>query len=339
MIQEHWNRIVPRVRKETKTRDYITFSDLGKPYLDRYFKMKGVEPTNDFDDRVLRIFDAGRVWEFIILRALTLAGILNQKQTYVEIPATTGRLRVMGFLDCTIGGFVNWEDAEKKIEQHLAEYKLSIDNEIVERKALGIIEGLRKQYPTGNIPEILVEVKSINSMAFWAHKNRDEQGNFLGYIHNKLQMFGYMKATGIKDGILLYQSKDDGVMEEMGLSLGNEEMSRLYNEDVETMSGFYLTNTQPPKEDDIVWNDKKKMYEANWRIERSPYLTLITGLEKEKWIEKTNKEVNALNLEYKWKLRAIEMGLDIKGMETPEVKKLVMAKDRLAKKLSMSEVK
>lgn len=337
MIQEHWNRIVPRVGKEVKQRDYISFSDLGKPYLDRYYKMNGVEPTNDYDERVLRIFDAGRVWEFIFMRAMTLAGILNQQQKYIEIPATEDRLLVMGYLDATIGGFVDYTMAQETIQKHLSEFKLSLDDQIIERKAMSILEGLQKDYPNGNIPEILTEFKSINSMAFWAHKNRDDKGKFLGYPHNKLQHYGYMKGSGIERGLLVYLSKDDGMIEELAMTLGNPEMEKLFNEDVKMMSYYYLNKITPPKEEDIVWNEQKKCYETNWKIERSPYCDLITGMEKEKWIEQTNKAVNAMNLDLKWKNRAVEMGLSIEGMETPEIKKMVMAKDRLAKKLSMSE--
>lgn len=333
MIATHWNRTVKREERPAKARDYISFSDIGKPYLDRYFKMKGIEPTNKFDDRVLRIFDAGNVMEFIVLRALTMAGLLNKKQEYVEIPASDKALKQMGFLDCTIGGFVDWTLAQETIERHLAEYKLNLDDQLIEKKAISIIEGLSKDFKSGHVPEMLVEVKSINSMAFWAHKNRDDQGNFLGYPHNKLQMYGYMKATGIERGLLTYISKDDFVLEEIAIVLGDKSMEEIYNKDIEEMTEFYRKDIQPPKEEDIVWNERKMQYEVNWRLNRSSYLTMITGLEKEEWEEQAKKKASELNLEMKWRNQAKEHGFDVEGLTTAEIKKMCMARNRELNKL------
>jgi hypothetical protein len=336
MIQAYWNKTVNKTYPP-KLRDYITFSDLGKSYLDRYYKMNAEPITNEFDDRTLRIFDAGRVMEFIVLRALTMAGILNQKQEYVEIPATSSQLKVMGYLDCTIGGFTDWDKAKEIITRHLAEYKLNLDDQLLEQKAINIIEGLREQYPKGIEEEILVEVKSINSMAFWAHKNRDEQGNFLGYDHNKLQLYGYMKAKNLKKGILLYISKDDFVIEEINLVLGDEKMEKLFNEDVATMTKYYKNKEIPPKEEDVVWNDQKKQYEVNWRIERSPYLTKITTLAKEVWLEVTEDKVRELNLEQKWRDQAKEHGFDVTGLTTEQIKKMCMARNREINKMKLEK--
>lgn len=332
MIQQHWNKIV-RVDYPPKVRDYITFGDLGKSYLDRYYKMKGEPITNPYEDRVLRIFDAGKTWEFQVLRVLTLAGLLNTKQQKVNISETQTSLPIYGFLDCTIGGFIDYEDAMQKITKYLQEYSLDIKDQIWEQKAISIIEGLKQDYPNGQIPQMLVEVKSINSMAFWAHKNRDEQGNFLGYPHNKLQLYGYMKATGIEKGILLYVSKDDNVIEELGLVLGDEKMEALFKEDTETMTSYIRTNTIPPKEEDIVWNLQKKTFELNWNIERSSYLTKITGLTKEEWIEQATKKANELNLEQKWLNQAKEHGFNVEGLTTAEIKKMCMARNREVEKL------
>ena len=287
MIQEHWNRVVRKdFGNQTKVRDYISFSDLGKIYIDRYYKMKGEPVTNPFDERTLRIFDAGKVMEFIVLRALTMTGLLNQKQKFVEIPATATRLKCLGYLDCTIGGFPDWDLAEKRIREHLAEYKLSLDDQLLEQKAIQIIEGLRIPYPKGFQKEMLVEVKSINSMAFWAHKNRDKAGNFLGYDHNKLQLYGYMKATGLESGLILYISKDDFVLEEVGLTLGNEQLEAKFNEDIELMTAYYRNEEVPPKAEEIVFNEQKQSFELNWAVERSNYLTKIYGYEnKDKFEE------------------------------------------------------
>jgi len=319
-IQSHWNKIVRKEYNGAKMRDYITFSDIGKPYIDRYYKMKGEPVTNDFDERVLRIFDAGRVMEFIVLRALTMAGILNQKQTFVEIPAQNGILKQLGYLDCTIGGFADWAKAEQTIHEHLQQYKLTLDDQLLEQKAVNIINGLRETYPDGKIPEMLVEVKSINSMAFWAHKNRDKVGNFLGYPHNKLQLYGYMKATGIKNGILLYISKDDFVLEEVGMVLGDLKLEQTYNEDIKQMSNYYLNDIVPPKEVEIIYNENKANFEFNWKVLRSNYLTKIYGYkDQDEFQEKNRAKLNAVKLALKH-LRELKKEKDDKRRGTLEKK-------------------
>jgi len=319
LIQEHWNKTV-RKSYPPKARDYIPFSDIGKAYIDRYWKMKGEPVTNDFDERTLRIFDAGQVMEFIVLRALTMAGILNQKQTFVEISATDKTLRQIGYLDATIGGFADWNKAKEIIQKHLQEYKLTLDDQLLEQKAISIIEGLKLQFPDGKVPEMLVEVKSINSMAFWAHKNRDAKGNFLGYPHNKLQLYGYMKATGIKNGILLYISKDDFVIEELGIILGNEELEKKYNEDIERMTYYYKVDEIPPKLSEIVFNNQKKTFELNWEVKRSSYLTKIYSYkDKVEFEEKNHAKLNEINLALKH-LKELEKETDPKKKATLDKK-------------------
>lgn len=285
IIQPNWNRIV---RKEypPKVRDYIRASDLGKSYVDRYYSMMGAEVTNPFQERVLRIFDAGKVMEFIVLRALTMAGILNQKQSWVEYPAGPNNLRVVGYLDATIGGFVDWEQARQIMLDHLAEYKLEMDDQVIEQKAMAIIEGLREVYPNGWSEEMLVEVKSINSMAFWAHKNRDADGNFLGYPHNKLQLYGYLKATQLRYGILLYISKDDFTLEELPVINGDPELEDRFQTDITTMTRHWREKDVPNAEPEIVYNDRKGVFETNWDVGRSLYLKAIYGYENQDAYEK-----------------------------------------------------
>ena len=330
MIQQHWNKIVRNEnRNKPKVRDYISMSDLGKPYIDRYYKMLGEPITNEFDDRVLRIFDAGRVIEFIVLRALTMAGILHKKQIEVNVPATDDTLPLYGYLDSVVGGFADWENAKEVINKHLVEYGLDLDDELLEQKAISIIEGLQADFPNGQIPETLVEIKSINSMAFWAHKNRDEKGNFLGYPHNKLQLYGYQKGTGIKNGLLVYLSKDDFTMEELGQVLGNEEMERKYQEDIKTIS-FHVKNKIVPKpEDEMVYNPLDGVFEVNWKVARSSYLTKIYGYKTVEDLEaRHHQTVLDLNraLRHLRKAKDIQHKLDVHTSENEAKDKKDLAK-------------
>lgn len=322
IIQPHWNKITRRPVMNKK-RDYIAFSDIGKPYIDRFHKMNGEPITNEFDERVLRIFDAGRVIEFIVLRALSMAGILNKKGEYVEIPETKTTLRQMGYLDATIGGFVDFDHAKDIIEKHLQEFRLTLDEALIEQKALQVIEGLRGK----TLEEMILEVKSINSMSFWAHKNRDEQGNFLGFPHNLLQTYGYMKATALNKGVLLYVSKDDFVVHETGVILGQENLEETYQTDILTMTEYYRSGKEPPKEEEIIYNEREKRFELNWMVGRSAYLTKIYGYKDQKdFEEKKRSKLNEINLALKH-LREFEKEQDRKKKDT--LAKKITAEDQI----------
>jgi hypothetical protein len=277
IIQKHWNRVVAN-DWPPKKRNYVRASELGMPFLDRWLSMNGEPITNPFPDRVQRIFQAGHVIEFIVMRTLAMAGILNRNQDYINFPATKDTLEVKGRLDATIGGFTNWDEALKNARANLDKYKLDLDDEVLESKSAAIVEGLRAEYPNGFQEEMLVEVKSISSMAFWKSKeNRDEEGNFKGYDHNRLQMYAYLKGTGIHQGILLYVSKDDFTLEEVVIQNGDEEMERALAMDLHVITDYWRRNEPPPRESEIIFNSRKGAFEINWAVERSLYLTKSYG--------------------------------------------------------------
>lgn len=277
LIQNQWNRVV---RKDwpTKPRSHVRASEIGMSFVDRYMSMMGTPPSNPFSDRTLRIFDAGRVIEFIVLRALALAGILHKKQGWLELPQTEDHLKVVGRLDALIGGVVDWEEARKRVLDHLAEYKLDLDEELLEGKAMAIIDGLKAEYPKGWPEEMIVEVKSISSMAFhYSRKNQDEQGNFMGYPHNKLQLMAYLEMSGLRQGILFYVSKDDFTLREISVVKDDTELRDALYTDLRTITRYYRNREVPPKESEIVYNDRKGAFETNWTLGRSLYMTKIYG--------------------------------------------------------------
>lgn len=60
---------------------------------------------------------------------------------------------------------------------------------------------------------------------------------------------------------------------------GNVALNEAWEKDVSTMTKYYRDNVEPPKEDDIVWDEHKKVWNYNWMIERSNYFTHITGFD------------------------------------------------------------
>lgn len=289
-ISQIWNEKLTILKTEVKKRDYISASDLGGSFLDRYLKMTGVKPSNDYDERTLRIFDAGNSFEWLITNTLKLAGIVQKLQSEIEIPATKNTLKVRGFADCIIGGLPDWDKAREQIKKEtLPEWLLD--------KAGKLVGVLEKEYPDGIEPTV-VEIKTINSRAFWGMKNRNPDGVFTGYDHHKLQLLTYLLGQEIKDGRLFYISKDDLMLEELAVK-PTEELVKKWQEDVEEMSCYYLNQIEPDPEPAVVFNKQRNHYETNWKLARSPYLTYITGKDKDVWQYETTQEVKRLNLELK----------------------------------------
>lgn len=271
-----WNEEENLNRYEIKMRDYILATDVGKPFLDRYYKMTGEPETNPMEPRILRIFTAGNEFHFLMRRVFRKIGFLLDYEQRIEIPATSTSLKIVGYYDMKIGGKVNLIEAEKMINSEDF-------SDFVKAKALKCAKYFAEKYPEGLEPTI-VENKSVNSLAFVAH----QQGR--GYLrdvypHHALQLYTYLKATGIRQGRLLYISKDNLLIEEHLVSLGDKSWEELWQLDVKTMSDFYKNKVLPPREPDIV-KDEKGKYKPNWRIERSQYLTKITGFkDKKEWLK------------------------------------------------------
>ena len=283
-IQNIWNQVAQQsVGKvnEPKERNYISASDVGKAMIDRWLKMKGVPVSNPFDERILRIFDAGKLFEWIVGRALAMAGVLKGKQVYVEIPETEDHLKILGYIDYIIGGLVNWDEARGRVQRWLQEFKLNENDEILEKYALSLIDGLEKEYGNQPIPESIAEIKSVNSLAFWSHNNRGENGTFLGYEHHKYQLLTYMIAKNHDAGKILYISKDDLCLQEVEV-LRKTEWEYNFWQDVKQMSDYYRKNVQPPLLPLIVYDERKRQYELNWEIGRSQYLTHLYGYKDQK---------------------------------------------------------
>lgn len=337
-IQDIWNQQLQGKEREPKKRDYISASDIGGSFLDRYYKMIGEEPTNKPDYRTLRIFDTGKMIEHMMVRIFKTAGILQNTQGWVEIPATDEHLKVIGYYDCVLGGKPNYEQALQTVKDYIEKFGLDLDEEFIENKTVKFIEALSNQFPEG-LSSIIAEIKSVNSMAFWAHKNQDENGYFKGYDHHKLQLLTYILG-GIKDndgnlidtGRLFYISKDDLCLQETTI-YETEELKTKWLDDIKQMTNYIKNNEIPPKEDDVVWNEDKKSFEVNWRIARSPYLTKITGASKEEWEKSSEALAAKLNNEERWRIRAEDHGIVHKGLDKETIKKLVMARDRELKKL------
>ncbi len=268
-ISEIWNELVVK-ESNPKPRNYIRASEIGKPFLDRYLAMKGVQPTNPYPPRVQRVFDTGYVFEVdVVERIFRILGILQDSQKEVSL-MLPGSLTVIGHFDHKIGGKIDIEKAHAEIYDPRTSLWMR-------KRALQLLDVLTEKYPNG-LKTFIVDIKTVNSMAFWAHKNMDEKtGFFKGYDHHKLQMLTYLIAEKEPEGRLFYISKDDLTLMESPVSANDITLRTIWQEDIYAMTKYYNNDQEPPKEEDIIYNERKNVYEYNWAVMRSPYFTLITG--------------------------------------------------------------
>lgn len=286
-ISSLWNNLITD-DWPIKPRNYIRASEIGKPFLDRYLAMKGVAPTNPFQARIKRVFDCGLIFEDAVERIFRMLGILISSQTEVRVDVD-GFLPVIGHYDQRVGGQINIEKAKEAIANENTPLWMKA-------RAEKLLNELVNTYPNG-LQTLISEIKSVNSMAFWAHKNIDPKtGFFKGYDHHKLQIYTYLLATGEEQGRLFYVSKDDLTLLETSILKIDIALKTEWEEDIAQMTKYYKENIEPEKPADIVWLEDKKYWGFNWMVERSNYFSLITGKETvEEWQNLLRDELKKKN--------------------------------------------
>jgi len=309
LIQNAWNNVTPK-DWPYKARKHMRPSEIGMPFIDRWCSMNAIPITNPFTQRTLRIFQAGNVIEYIVLRSLALSGLLHSSQQWLELKETPEHLGMKGRLDATIGGFVDWDDARRRVDANLAEFAHSLDEDVIAAKSTAIIEDLKKRFPKGFKEQIIVEVKSINSMAFHNSKgNKDSDGDFKGYDHNKAQLYSYLEMAKTRVGLLVYISKDDFCMAEVPVRHDDKEVADAFWHDIQEMSRLYRADEMPKKEPEISFNQRNGKFETNWSVGRSLYLTYLYGYESQDAYEKS------------WHYKLLDVNRALRHLRVEKVKK------------------
>jgi hypothetical protein len=312
-LQGLWNEQLTfgREQRELKVRDRMWASELGKDFYERYLKMNAVKPDFDYEERILRKFEAGNFFERIVGFVLMSAGILMHDNKWHEIPADEDHLSISVKPDFIAGGKPDWRKAEEEISRNML-FELMPN---LKRIAKSLVEHFSKEYPDGLNP-LVFEIKSVNSQVFWAKKDYLNQA----YPHHLLQTFAEMKATGLPEGRILYISKDDLTVAEFALFLNSEALNEAYEKDVRSMTKYIREGIEPPKPDDFVFDEHRKLkfqhnkkkytlqgcYVPNWQISWSNYITKITGIKGktqkevcEKWERKIKPIISSKNDELK----------------------------------------
>lgn len=253
-------------RSKPKARDYLWASQLGGSVLDAWLTLMGEEKSNDFTAREKRKFDAGTFWEWIVFLVAKRAGVFIDGQRWVEFQYPK-LLRVGGYYDLRVGGKRNFDLAEKTKQAIELLGLPSRFVEAMEHVASNIVFD-------AEFPERILEVKSCSGMMF------EYQYQYLRPSDTHvLQLFHYLKSTGVKEGAIIYVSKDDSRMTEIPVFLEDASIERAYRLFIKEVTRFYKTNKKPEKEPLIVFNCEKGKFESNWNIKYSAYLTKEYGFE------------------------------------------------------------
>jgi hypothetical protein len=270
-------------------RSRLWASELGKPNIELFLKMRGVEPSNPPNQRSKRKFAAGRLMEWIVQITLNRAGILKSKQDYLS-HQYKGLLEVTGKLDFMAGGvpdyerWEQWEELMKKLEMP--------EDFFTVNKALR--EYFSTKYPEG-FADTILEIKSCSSFAMNAMEKTKKSSK-----NHRMQNYHYLKATGTEQGRVVYICRDDLRMFEVPVKLSDKKVEAEYRGAIEEITEYYNKFSDipldkfivmeekkpvaymplegmPPLEQNIVWDDDYCKFARNWGVEYSNYLTLLYG--------------------------------------------------------------
>ena len=268
-LYQIWNKSLEegRASKPMLPRQKIWASEMGGSQVDRFLKMTGVPPSNPPNPRSLRKFEAGNIWEAIVGYVLQRAGILQQRQEWLQ-HQYPGLLPVSGKLDFIAGGKPDYNQAVLVVAK-----EFNWLPEFITRATVNIINSIQEQYPDG-LEDIVLEIKSCSSFMF----ERFEKTNTPSQGH-KLQLFHYLKCKNMKEGHVVYISKDDARMLEMPI-YNPSPVEDDYIANIKQMTEYINKNERPPLEQPITLEGGS--FSVNWKISYSSYLTMLYGLKDQK---------------------------------------------------------
>lgn len=297
-LDETWNTVVStRSERELKPRDYIYASELGGSLIDTWLKMKGVEPSNKPNQRSLRKFFAGDIWEDVTRLVLASAGLLISTQEHLVYSYPT-LLEVRGRLDHYAGGVPDAERVNRyftglrSLESEVFQDELHASS--LEFIALKVADILKSKYPNGLQKQIL-EIKSSSSFMFESRSRKNKPD-----IQHAIQLFHYLKSKDEDYGQISYICKDDALMKTFFVSGKDINLEYEYKKRIEEISYYYQNDERPPKEEEISFNQELFKFEKNWKVEYSNYLTILYGYEQpENYRDRWDKVIASFNRVFK----------------------------------------
>jgi hypothetical protein len=288
-----WNMgLTMKKDRPTVERDRVWASELGKPVIEVFLKMRGVAPSNPPNPRAKRKFEAGNMFEWIIGLILKRAGILKSAQEYVTYQYP-GMVTVSGKSDFKAGGIPDYDNWKTNLDAlELPEFFVQATEQIMANFA--------EKYPEG-LGDMYIEVKSCSSfmMDEMEHTGRASK-------NHRLQLFHYLKSNNFPRGMVVYLCRDDLRMFEVSVEYPSD-VEAEYKEEIERISTVYNQHKNTPLDTFLVkpdssdstkweWNPKQIeglplleplilwdkdlcKFSRNWGVEYSSYLTMLYGFE------------------------------------------------------------
>ena len=286
-----WNLTIGnKAERPTVPRERLWASELGKPNIELFLKMRGVAASNPPNQRAKRKFCAGNLFEWIVSLVLKRAGILKSSQEWVA-HKYDGLLEVSGKSDFMAGGIPDYEHFRKALE----------DMELPEdfmRASEAVVDHFKLKYPEG-LMDMYLEIKSCSSFMMNSMEKTGRSSR-----NHRLQLFHYLKANNYPKGKVIYICRDDLRMFEVAVE-NPSEVEQEYKQAITDVSLFYFKHKDtpiadvlvnkgtesepqwvynpknleglPPLESYVVWDEDLGKFARNWGVEYSSYLTMLYG--------------------------------------------------------------
>lgn len=260
-VTKAWNESIAGEEREMTPRDYLYASELGQSHIDIILKMRGTKQTNPPNARARRKFFMGNVAEDILYLALLRCGLIIDSQVRGNFQYD-GLLSVHGRCDFIAGGRVDY----LKSKQAILDMRLS---DWMEAMSLKTLDKIAMEMGDTELKPIVIENKSVSSFMYekYAASNAPNP-------HHAYQLFHYLKAFKMDEGRVFYTNKDDAMLLEFAV-FNPSDVEKGYKDEIAQLTEYYVLDTLPPLAKEIVFDDQAKKFTKNWRVEYSPYLTML----------------------------------------------------------------
>lgn len=252
-IASIWNQVAYKENRPLRPRDYVYASEIGNSIYDRTLKMRAIPPTTPPNQRSLRKFLAGNIWEFVVEKVLLCSGVFNASEIVCNTTPFDGLPDVHGRADFFVGGVVDKSEAMARLQEaNFPEYL-----EVVAEKIIDLLDG--EEYEKS-----VFELKSCSSFAM----DKLERTNKPLY-NNAAQASYYRKSTKL-NAILSYICKDDARMKQFDITT---DFDVLLKQDLTDIAQYIGNDKEPPKEPLLKFSPELGKFEKNFFVEYSNYLT------------------------------------------------------------------
>jgi hypothetical protein len=252
-LAQLWNEVAYKEDRPLQKRDYVYASEIGMPFYDRYLKMKAVEFTNPPNNRSLRKFLAGNIWEYTVKQILVACGVFKQEEVKIDAEPYSDCLPVHGRCDFIAGGYIDYELAVDRLRQLALPDYLSVIGD----KILTALEGK-------TLEKKILELKAVSTFAMDKVERMGEP-----MPNHSLQGYHYQKNGKIPADVG-YICKDDCRMAQF--SIVEEHTEPLYRKDLEQMTFHFSKKKPPPLAPLVSFDNVFGKFVKNLYVEYSPYL-------------------------------------------------------------------